>query len=102
DGPVTTHIFGPDTREMLAPLSRADASEILVRLINLWQKNLQSPLAACVKTSCAMLTTPDDKSPDAVAHDAYHGAYMSTGEVEQHYTLHRLWPDFDGLNQSGF
>ncbi|MDO8910109.1 MAG: exodeoxyribonuclease V subunit gamma [Pseudohongiella sp.] len=101
-GPVSTHIFGPDTREVLAPLDRAEAEAILTSLINLWQKNLQSPLAACVKTSCAMLTTPDDRSPDLVARDAYHGGYMSTGEVEEHYTLFRLWPQFDALNQGDF
>jgi exodeoxyribonuclease V gamma subunit len=102
EGPVETYIFGPDTREVLAPLDKTEARTILVALINLWQKNLKAPLAACVKTSCAMLTTPDDRSPDFVAHETYHGAYMSTGEVQQHYTLYRLWPDFDGLNQSGF
>lgn len=102
NGPVTTHILGPDTQEALAPLDQAEARTILVSLINLWQKNLSAPLAASVKTSCAMLTTPDEKSPDAVAQEAYHGAYMSTGEVQEHYSLYRLWPEFNTLYQSGF
>ena len=102
DGPVTTYLLGPDTQEVLAPLDRDEASTLLKALINLWQKNLQAPLAACVKTSCAMLTAPDHKSRDTVAQETYHGAYMSTGEVQQHYSLYRLWPQFDALYQDGF
>jgi exodeoxyribonuclease V gamma subunit len=102
NGPVSTHILGPDTKEILAPLDSAQARDILVSLINLWQKNLQTPLAACVKTSCAMLTTPDEKSPEAAAQSAYHGAHMSRGEVQDHYSLLRLWPEIDDLYSSGF
>lgn len=100
-GPVTTYILGPDTQETLAPLNRTEARSVLVALINLWQKNLRAPLAASVKTSCALLTTPDDKSPEAVAQDTYHGAYMSQGEVQDHYSLYRLWPEFNALYNSG-
>ncbi|MDP2283948.1 MAG: exodeoxyribonuclease V subunit gamma, partial [Pseudohongiella sp.] len=101
-GHVHTYIFGPDTSEVLAPLNKADAESQLIALLELWQKNLQAPLAACVKTSCAFLTTPDEKSPKFVAQEIYEGGFMVTGEVQQHYALYRLWPAFNLLNNSGF
>ena len=101
-GPVTTHILGPDTNEVLAALDPAEAQQQLTSLINLWQQNLVSPLAASVKTSCAMLTTPDDKSPRTVACNLYNGVYQVTGEVQAHYALSRLWPDIEDLYRGGF
>lgn len=101
-GPVTTHILGPDTDEELAPLDPQEAEQQLRSLIDLWQQNLVSPLAASVKTSCAKLTTPDDKSPQTVARKLYSGVYNNTGEVQKHYALARLWPDIEDLYRGGF
>jgi exodeoxyribonuclease V gamma subunit len=101
-GPVTTHILGPDTNEGLAALDPAEAQQQLTALINLWQQNLVSPLAASVKTSCAMLTTPDDKSSQIVARELYNGGYNDSGEVQKHYALGRLWPDIQDLYRCGF
>jgi len=101
-GPITTHILGPDTDEELAPLDPQEAQQQLRSLIDLWQHNLVSPLAASAKTSCAMLTTPADKSRRTVAGNLYNGVYQVTGEVQEHYALNRLWPDIEDLYHSGF
>jgi exonuclease V gamma subunit len=71
-------------------------------LVHFWQHNLVSPLAASVKTSCAMLATPKDKSAQAVARKVYDGGYKVIGEVQDHYALCRLWPDFEQLLRSSF
>ena len=102
NGPVTTHILGPETYEELAPLDADEAQRQLMSLIHLWQHNLVSPLAASVKTSCAMLATPKDKSAQAVARKVYDGGYKVIGEVQDHYALCRLWPDFEQLLRSSF
>ncbi len=102
DGPITTHILGPETHEELAPLDTEEAQRQLRSLIDLWQHNLVSPLAASVKTSCAMLTTPEGKSGQTVARKLYDGVYKVNGEVQEHYALGRLWPDFEQLYRSNF
>jgi exodeoxyribonuclease V gamma subunit len=102
NGPVTTYILGPDTREELAPLDTEEAQRQLRSLIHLWQHNLVSPLAASVKTSCAMLAPPNDKAAQTVARKVYDGVHKVTGEVQDHYALCRLWPDFEELNRSSF
>jgi exodeoxyribonuclease V gamma subunit len=100
-GPVSTHIVGPDTHEVLAPLSAADAAAELKSLMSLWQQNLQAPLPTCVKTGCTLLSTASGKDPVAAAQEMYYGPYQQRGEVDDHYVLFRLWPDFDDLLQQG-
>jgi len=100
-GPVSTHIVGPDTHEVLAPLSAADAAAELKSLMGLWQQNLQAPLPTCVKTGCTLLSTASGKDPVAAAQEMYYGPYQQRGEVDDHYVLFRLWPDFDDLLQQG-
>lgn len=101
-GPVSTHILGPDTHEILAPLEKVEAQQHLQALLALWQQNLSSPLAASVKSSCALLAAADDDPQPAAVRVAYLGGYNTTGEVQTHYALRRLWPDIDDLYRDGF
>lgn len=101
-GPVVTHIIGPDTREVLAALPRAEARAELQKLLDLWRDNLRSPLAACVKTSCAWLHTQESVASLDSARTVYEGSFMSEGEMSGNYALLRLWPDFDSLCAAGF
>ncbi len=96
-GPVRTHILGPDTDEVLAPMTAASARDILQKLMELYQQNLQHPLAADVKTSCAYLTADPEKAPLLDAEREYLGGYDRAGQVQQSEALARLWPDFDSL-----
>lgn len=96
-GPVTTHVLGPDTNEVLAPLDAGRAKQILLKLLALYQQNLQQPLAAEVKTSCALLTTDADKAPLQAAQAEYEGSYGSTGQMQSSEALSRLWPGFADL-----
>jgi len=96
-GPVKTHVLGPDTDEVLAPMSAASARHILQKLIILYQQNLTHPLAAEVKTSCAYLVADPDKTPLLDAEKEYQGGYDRPGQVQRSEALARLWPDFDAL-----
>jgi exodeoxyribonuclease V gamma subunit len=96
-GPVKTHLLGPDTDEVLAPLDADSAHRILQQLLTLYQQNLQQPLAAEVKTSCAYLTTDPDKAPLEAARSIYEGAYSVAGQVQTSKVLFRLWPRFADL-----
>lgn len=100
-GPVRTWILGPDTQEVLEPLPAQQARQILVALIDLWQKNLRSPLAACVHSSCAWLTANEGQA-ESQARAQYEGAFHSDGELKENYSLQRLWPHFDELLKSNF
>lgn len=97
EGPVKTHLLGPNTDEVLQPLSREDAYTILQQLMDLWQNNLRYPLAAEVKTSHAFLTTDPAKHPEIKAAECYDGNYNAAGEVQRQYALYRLWPSFAEL-----
>ena len=96
-GPVKTHLLGPDTDEVLAPLDADSAHRILQQLLTLYQQNLQHPLAAEVKTSCAYLTTDPDKAPLEAARSIYEGTYSAAGQVQTSEVLLRLWPRFADL-----
>ncbi|KKO12866.1 exodeoxyribonuclease V subunit gamma [Pseudohongiella sp.] len=96
-GPVTTHVLGPATNEVLAPLDAGTAQRILVKLLTLYRQNLQQPLAAEVKTSCVYLTADPDKAPLSAAQTEYEGSYSATGQVQSSEALSRLWPDFTDL-----
>lgn len=96
-GPVTTYVLGPDTNEVLAPLEANTAQRILLSLLTLYRQNLQHPLAAEVKTSCAYLTADPDKAPLDAAQAEYEGSYNITGQVQASEALSRLWPDFTEL-----
>lgn len=98
-GPVTTYVLGPDTNEILAPLDTDSAQRILVKLLTLYRQNLQQPLAAEVKTSCAYLTTDPDNDPLHTAQTEYEGSYSTTGQVQSSEALSRLWPDFADLQE---
>jgi exodeoxyribonuclease V gamma subunit len=97
EGPVRTHLLGPDTDEVLQPLTQNVAREQLQQLLQLWQDNLQYPLAAEVKTSHVFLTTEASKDPVAEATKCYEGGYHMKGEVQRQYALYRLWPSFADL-----
>lgn len=96
-GPVVTHVLGPDTSEVLAPLDAGAAQQMLLKLLTLYQQNLQQPLAAEVKTSCAFLTMDPDKAPLKAAQAEYEGSYGSSGQVHSSEALARLWPCFADL-----
>ncbi|MEX2334653.1 MAG: hypothetical protein WD600_10375, partial [Pseudohongiella sp.] len=98
-GPVKTHVLGPDTDEILAPLDLDTAQHVLQTLLSLYQQNLTHPLAAEVKTSCAYLTTDPEKSPLDAARSVYEGTYTVSGAMQSSEALSRLWPDFDTLMQ---
>jgi exodeoxyribonuclease V gamma subunit len=101
-GPVVTHIIGPATREMLPALTAAQATTHLLQLLSLWQRNLQSPLPAVVKTSCHWLAQDADSEPSNKTRQLYEGANQINGEVQNSNALARLWPDFDELWTAGF
>lgn len=96
-GPVKTHLLGPATDEVLAPLDASTARRILQQLLALYHQNLHHPLAAEVKTSCAYLTTDPDKTPLKVAEQEYEGSFASKGQVQNSEALSRLWPGFSDL-----
>jgi len=102
NGPVSTHIIGPDTSEVLPPLSMEQAHAELMSLLQLWQQNIKTPLPASVKSSCALLSASDAEQGIAAAREAYLGGYQLSGELDSHYSLQRLWPDFDVLLEQGF
>jgi exodeoxyribonuclease V gamma subunit len=101
-GPVSTYIIGPDTYEVLKPLPAAAARIELKNLMQLWLENLQAPLPACVKSSCALLSSTDSEQALKTAQEAYLGGHYLNGEVEDNYALRRLWPDFEQLLDAGF
>lgn len=96
-GPVRTHVLGPDTDEVLAPMTAESARRILQTLVTLYQQNLHHPLAAEVKTSCAYLTADPEKTPLLDAEREYLGGYERVGQVQRSEALSRLWPDFKAL-----
>ncbi len=96
-GPVATHVLGPDTNEVLAPLDADSAQLMLLKLLTLYRQNLQQPLAAEVKTSCAFLTTDPEKAPLNAAQAEYEGSYSTSGQVQSSEALSRLWPCFTDL-----
>lgn len=95
--PTKTHLLGPDTDEVLQPLSSEHAHAVLQQLLQLWQDNKQRPLVAEVKTSHVLLTAGPSKDPFTEAALSYEGSYQRGGEVQRHYALFRLWPTFSDL-----
>lgn len=100
DGPVTTWLLGPQTCEALQPLSPEEARKQLRELLALWQQNLQQPLPAEVRTSCAWLTAADPERAMTDARRTYEGDQHVRG-VRDNYALMRLWPDFSDLLTGG-
>lgn len=96
-GPVKTHLLGPATDEVLAPLDAGTARRILQQLLSLYKQNLQHPLAAEVRTSCAYLSTDREKAPLKAAQLEYEGSFASKGQVQNSEALSRLWPCFSDL-----
>jgi exodeoxyribonuclease V gamma subunit len=108
-GPVTTWLVSAESSSALMPMDATQAKQELEMLMQLYVKNLQSPLVAEPSTSCTLIDNAGAEADETglLTHEA-RLAYEGSGgyergfpAVQQSYALKRLWPDFDSLLNSG-
>ncbi|WP_207950594.1 exodeoxyribonuclease V subunit gamma [Marinobacter sp. JSM 1782161] len=102
-GPVTTHVLS-QAGDVAFTGSDASAAEARLQdMMQLWLDAHRTPLPVAPKTAFAWLGA-ENKGEDAMqraARGAYESQFKSTGEADESAYLQRLYPDFDGLSQSG-
>lgn len=96
EGPVTTHLLGPDTDFRLAPLDAEVARDLLTQLLESFLEGLTTlPPLAC-KTGFAVLRAREDGK--GCPFSTYEGGFNRAGEREDHPGYARFWPTYAQLS----
>ncbi len=95
DGPVSTHLLGPDSHVILNPLPAETAGALLDQLLDGYLQGLTAlPPLAC-KTGFALLQANAGRKADPCA--TYEGGYNHDGERDSHPGYRRFWPTYEDL-----
>jgi exodeoxyribonuclease V gamma subunit len=92
-------LVGEDETLRVAPLSTAEAADILAGWLAAWQEGMRRPLPVACKTAFAWLADQDQTTAKAAA--CYDGAFNIDGEAERSPELARVYPDFAALVRDG-
>ncbi len=104
--PLTTLLVAEDVRLAFAPLTQAEAEQLLRQWLDAYAVGMQVPLPVAIGTVAAWFAQLDksgdeDKAAEA-ARKVYEGdGHSTTGEVQQSASLARQYPDFDALLGDG-
>lgn len=86
-------LVGRDGVVEIPPISKDEAIETLMSLLELWMRGMNAPLPLPPKTALALVS-----GKDAAAQ--YEGGYMTNGDVEDP-CLARMFPDYESLAADG-